>query len=367
MPAVKDFLARFNPWHHNKRTLAMRLTSAAVVTPPPITPRTAAVLLVLYALIYFLPFYTSQLTRPSPTLSRDAPSVIRARITSVLVSCFFACLATYLILVNEAKAGVDDALHFMGIWPVAVVDSLRALLLTALLFLGPLFSYLVVDRGYREWLRLDPLKEVWAEWTTWRNIVAGPVTEEILYRSASIPLMLIARTPIKLTIFLSPLIFGLSHVHHFYEFRLTHPKVPVAAALARSIFQFTYTTLFGAYATFLYVRTGSLLAVCLVHAFCNSMGLPQLWGRVQPIPPVDLAASGAPTRGKEDEQPNQQQQSPARRRTTPGSLGWTVAYYSLLVIGAIAWYRSLWLLTESENALVPTEAFFKAAKKAAKL
>ncbi len=249
-------------------------------TPPPITTHTAAILLVLYALIYFLPFYTSKLTRPSPTLSRDAPSVIKARIASVLVSCFFASLATFFILVKVARTETEDAIHMMGVWPPAPFDSFRALLLTALLFLGPLFSYLVIDGGLREWLRLEPLKELCTEWTTWRNIVAvrspsrrpdqpvkegcpanpvvqGPVTEEILYRSASIPLMLIARTPVKQTIFLSPLIFGLSHVHHFYEFRLTHPKVPVAAALLRSAFQLAYTTLFGAYATFLFVRTGS--------------------------------------------------------------------------------------------------------------
>lgn len=141
-------------------------------TPPPITTRTAVILLVLYALIYFLPFYTSSLTRPSPTLSRDAPSVIKARIGSVLVSCFFASVATFLVLVKEAQAKPHEALHLMGLWPMALLDSLRVLFLTALLFLGPLFSYLIVEGGLREWARLEPLKEVWTEWTTWRNIIA---------------------------------------------------------------------------------------------------------------------------------------------------------------------------------------------------
>ena len=35
-----------------------------------------------------------------------------------------------------------------------------------------------------------------------------------------------------------------------------------------------YTTLFGMYAAFLFVRTGHLLAPCMAHAFCNLMGFP---------------------------------------------------------------------------------------------
>ncbi|KAH9209838.1 hypothetical protein DL95DRAFT_309108, partial [Leptodontidium sp. 2 PMI_412] len=44
--------------------------------------------------------------------------------------------------------------------------------------------------------------------------------------------------------------------------------------------QLSYTTLFGGYVTFLYMRTGSPLGVILVHAFCNWMGLPLCLGRV---------------------------------------------------------------------------------------
>lgn len=156
------------------------------------------------------------------------------------------------------------------------------------------------------------------------------MTEEVLFRSAAVPLMLIARTSVTRTIFMSPLIFGLAHVHHFYEFRITNPRVPIAAAILRSVFQLAYTTLFGSYATFLYLRTGSLLAICLVHAFCNCMGLPRVWGRVQPISGYSQEAS---TEQK-------------------GNVLWTAAYYVLLVTGAALWYRNLWVLTESSNALV---------------
>ncbi|AEO69313.1 uncharacterized protein THITE_44263 [Thermothielavioides terrestris NRRL 8126] len=358
MPAVGDLLQKLNPWHKGKFTRptfhvappARRVLRSTKATrphdhhpasanhdatddappPPPISTGTAMLLIALYALSYFVPFYLSATTRPSPTLSRDAPSVVRGRIRSVTLSCL-VCTAVTFVLLTRAWPGVPgsgpDALHLLGLWPPALRDAGRALLLTALLFLGPLFSYFVVERGWADWARLAPLREVCTEWTAWRNIVAGPITEEILFRSASIPLMLLAQAPARRTVFLTPVLFGLAHVHHFYEFRLTHPRVPAARALARSAFQLAYTSLFGAYAAFLFLRTGSLAAVCAAHAFCNCMGLPRVWGRVEP---------------KNGRRP---------------SILWTVAYYVLLVGGAVLWWRNLWVLSESENALVPTSAF----------
>lgn len=38
--------------------------------------------------------------------------------------------------------------------------------------------------------------------------------------------------------------------------------------------QWTYTTLFGWFATHVFLSTGHLAAAVLVHAFCNVMGLP---------------------------------------------------------------------------------------------
>lgn len=156
------------------------------------------------------------------------------------------------------------------------------------------------------------------------------------------PLLLLSQTSNTTLIFLTPIIFGLAHVHHFYEFRITHPHTPVVGALLRSLLQLTYTTLFGGYATFVYVRTGSLLSVILVHAFCNWMGFPRFWGRLSP-----RETSFGPDIGEgkrsEDDKPS----------SSDGQLGtiWTLLYYSLLVIGAVGWYKLLWLLTESEAAL----------------
>lgn len=130
------------------------------------------------------------------------------------------------------------------------------------------------------------------------------------------------------TIFMSPLIFGLAHLHHFYEFRITHPRTPLPVAIARSLLQLSYTSLFGAYATFLFLRTGCLLAVVLVHTFCNCMGLPRLWGQLDPY----WLREGDP-------------------KVASSRKIWTGVYYVLLVGGLIAWWQNLYSLTETSMAL----------------
>lgn len=46
--------------------------------------------------------------------------------------------------------------------------------------------------------------------------------------------------------------------------------------LFSTTFQFMYTTLFGAYVTYSFIKTASLPGVVVVHSFCNWMGLPNL-------------------------------------------------------------------------------------------
>lgn len=60
----------------------------------------------------------------------------------------------------------------MGYWPLGLGEAFRALLLTALLFLGPLFESLVVEGYWREWMTGEPVKELLSDWITWRNLVA---------------------------------------------------------------------------------------------------------------------------------------------------------------------------------------------------
>lgn len=181
-------------------------------------------------------------------------------------------------------------------------------------------------------------------------LIQGPITEEVLFRSASIPLFLLSRASVKTIVFLTPAIFGLAHVHHFYESRVTNPHQSLLSAVLTSLFQLSYTWVFGSFATFLYLRTGSLLACIVAHAFCNWMGLPRVWGRVgrdgQTLIGVETGS-----RGKDDGEPI--------AAATPLRLNvfWTLAYYVILVLGAWGFYRYLWLLTESRGALIEFGSF----------
>lgn len=165
----------------------------------------------------------------------------------------------------------------------------------------------------------------------------SPITEELLFRSFLVPLHLVSHlSPVRL-IFLTPLYFGIAHVHHFYEYSLTHPHTPLLPALVRSLVQFAYTTVFGWYATFIFLRTANLPAVVLAHSYCNWCGLPRLWGRV----------------GDDDE--DQGRKPYVKGKGKELGIGWTVAYYVLLLAGAVGFRSALWPLTDSEHALAAVD------------
>lgn len=328
----------------------MNSKDATVKETPAITTTTAILLLILYTLIYVIPFYLSPTTRPSPTLSRDAPSVIRARIRAVSSSCALCVLSTLVFLVFVAHKAPTTVLHELGCWPLGLASITKSFTLTTILFLGPLFEEAIVNGYWRDWLQLRDFNVIIGSWIGWRNLVAGPITEEILFRSASIPLLLLAETPQTTIIYLTPLIFGFAHIHHFYEYTVSHPHSPLLPGIVRSLLQFSYTTLFGSYTTFIYLRTGSLISVILIHTFCNWQGLPRIWGRLERVVENRLL----PTSSRVDDtvgRESNKRDDDDRKGSHELCIGWTIAYYVLLVTGAVLFFKLLFPLTESSDAL----------------
>lgn len=258
----------------------------------------------------------------------------------------------------------------MGVWPVSILGALKTLLLTMILFLGPLFEHLICHGNWRCLLNFRSYASIYTDLTAYRNLLVGPITEELLFRSAALPLFLLTQKAGEMsfkTLFLiPPVIFGLAHVHHIYEFKIANPQAPLWMGIARSVLQLCYTTLFGSFAAFSYLRTGSLLGPILAHMFCNYMGLPRFFGRVHgpdaSDSEVDTAGAeplmGPDTGGtKRDDDATQGPRDGSNllaQDMEPQEIGlvWTLAYYILLVVGAYGFYRYFWVLTESKNALV---------------
>jgi prenyl protein peptidase len=112
-----------------------------------------------------------------------------------------------------------------------------------------------------------------------------------------VSLLFASRFSIISIVWIAPLFFGIAHAHHGYTlykergctkealtsailisctyFSLHNlrrcPKITLSIKLA---FQFAYTTVFGWFATWVLLRTGSILTVIVSHALCNYFGFP---------------------------------------------------------------------------------------------
>lgn len=124
-----------------------------------------------------------------------------------------------------------------------------------------------------------------------RNHVVAPLSEEFTFRACMLPLLLQSFSPMA-SIFITPMFFGVgkwpwfyqssysmrflykfaAHLHHMIE-RL-RSGMDKRTAVIISFFQFFYTSIFGIYSAYLFVRTGHFVAPFIAHAFCNHMGFP---------------------------------------------------------------------------------------------
>ncbi|XP_075343438.1 CAAX prenyl protease 2-like [Odontesthes bonariensis] len=162
-----------------------------------------------------------------------------------------------------------------GFLPAAILP----LLLTMVFYLGPLV-HCAIDNpdGFTVDLQSVLDVESWklcvrdAVWL--RNQLVAPVTEELVFRGAMLP-MLVPCTGPTAAVFTAPLFFGVAHFHHIIEQRRLG-KDSMSIILLVAGMQFLYTTVFGAFTAFVFLRTGHVVGPVLCHSFCNSQGLPDL-------------------------------------------------------------------------------------------
>ncbi|CAL1541860.1 unnamed protein product [Lymnaea stagnalis] len=211
---------------------------------------------------------------------RDHPDVIKRRFISVSIVCVTAPFILWAVAKSSDKAEANDLLTWLGIrfWgflPSLVVPLFLTMvlvpwlsLLTELNCLGePVLVRVELECNIAKYWTNSVKNYVWL-----RNHIVAPLSEEFIFRACMLPL-LVPCLGTGWAIILCPMFFGVAHFHHMIE-KVAHGQQEVAAAFKESLFQLSYTTVFGAYSAFLFLRTGHLAAPVIAHAFCNHMGFP---------------------------------------------------------------------------------------------
>ncbi|CAM9259522.1 unnamed protein product [Pylaiella littoralis] len=235
-------------------------------------------------------------------LPRSDPSQIRARLAAV------SCITCVTVLVTRILARpVEDGLplrRWIGVGTNRLGPALvLPVLLTCCLFLGPLVTMVCLSHKLAQnevtqyglfRRRVNPLP--WhvvargelankanlsgGAYGAIRNLAVGPVAEEVVFRGCFVPVLLGAGVSRAKIIWLSPLLFGLAHLHHAAEWlRQGHAVRTVVAGV---LFQMVYTSIFGAFAVFVQLRTGHLASSILIHVLCNFMGVPDITFSIAP-------------------------------------------------------------------------------------
>ncbi|KAL5137187.1 CAAX prenyl protease 2 [Glycine soja] len=254
----------------------------------------------LMACIAMALFYLAILYAPTVLIRLPPPPSFKTymirRFICAVVSSILSLFVSALILPVQTK----ESRHMFGvfgirrdhIWQAVVLP----LCLTSLMYSGSMFlKCLLLLASWRQHTNsgaalsfdsckfalqrfLDWLSAISSNILVWRNYVVAPLTEELVFRACMIPLLLCGGLKTYSIILLCPIFFSLAHLNHFLEIYAKQNYRIVKAAMVIGL-QLGYTVVFGSYASFLFVRTGHLLAPLVVHIYCNFMGLPVLYSQ----------------------------------------------------------------------------------------
>ncbi|KAJ2818331.1 CAAX prenyl protease [Coemansia furcata] len=222
----------------------------------------------LHAVLYVACIYAAVAISPLEHSSRDHPLVIRRRMRGALAATLASLVITALAL--RPLGWVEQ----LGLSPHAAGGSLGVgLFLTLLLYLGPLWVGHLDGAFAWEHVR-HSLRQAVGDPACWRNYAVGPLTEELVFRAATVPLWLASGLSPLVCVAVSPLVFAVAHVHHAVAAWCGGEALP--RVLGRMAVQLAYTSVFGCYAAALFVRTRSVAGSVAAHVVCNLMGLPSV-------------------------------------------------------------------------------------------
>ncbi|VVC28321.1 CAAX amino terminal protease [Cinara cedri] len=213
--------------------------------------------------------YVSSLYVWNSQHSRDHPSTIKKRFLSVLFMLIFSPLYTWYFIHDKTQVPIW---YWLGLkWNGLFISAAASLFLTCVLFLGPICLACCKCTQLKQVISIENVKSNLTDLIWLRNCVVAPISEEFTFRACIIPLLLQCYQPFT-SVFICPVFFGAAHFHQLIE-RIRAGTVCLDAFLI-SVFQFMYTTIFGAYSAFLFIYTGNIIAPIVAHQFCNHMGFP---------------------------------------------------------------------------------------------
>ncbi|KAL1680127.1 hypothetical protein EV122DRAFT_289035 [Schizophyllum commune] len=225
---------------------------------------------------------------------RDDPEVIRTRLRAVTFSSIFSILLLlYICNMDVLKwrellgfaIPLPHVSSFLSLTPLGVISNVFRFylpyLLIPILYTGPIYVIYLRKRlpyqAYSPGL-LASLKNAVGNAVGVRNYVVAPITEEIVFRACIVAVYTLCGAARWKIVWGSPLWFGMAHLHHAWEAynNLGKTSNALKQALAQTAFQFTYTTLFGAYCVDIFLISGNIFAPVSAHIVANFMGMPML-------------------------------------------------------------------------------------------
>lgn len=234
-------------------------------------------------------------------LSRDDPRVIKSRMKKISIltifNSFFVPLLQKLYDSNESNKKYIDYVLDLGILPgrqingeyngtLYLINIYESILLISQLFIGPLTDILLCHifvNGCNIKSLVNSIKSLFNSIWNIRNYIFAPITEEIFYTSLLITsyqtLFPHGSISFKRMLLEPPLYFGIAHAHHAYETYSKSKSIAngpsIATIVTSTIFQMSYTYIFGILTNFIFVvTTGNLWSCIILHSICNIMGFP---------------------------------------------------------------------------------------------
>lgn len=213
--------------------------------------------------------YVSSLYVWNSQHSRDHPSTIKKRFLSVSFMLIISPLYTWYFISDKTKVPIR---YWLGLkWDGIFMSAASSLFLTCILFMGPICLICCKNIQLKNIISIENIKSKVTELIWLRNYVVAPISEEFTFRACIIPLLLQSFQPMT-TILICPIFFGAAHFNQWIE--RMRAGVPCLDAFIMSVFQFMYTTIFGAYSALLFISTGNVIGPIMAHKFCNHMGFP---------------------------------------------------------------------------------------------